>query len=209
MTNRPPYSLRTALLTVALAAAIAIPGGLAAQAIPALGPVGDSTAVDTVTVEGVTPTGAFLRSVLVPGWGHAAVGSHLRGAFYAGAEGGIGWMLFRIHARLSSAVDQLDLVESDARTRLELAGVTDPEVQEDSLAADESVREARGLVGARQQQREDWIALGIFFVLLGGADAFVSAHLKDFPAEPVFNTDGQGRFELGLRVPLGGGPPRR
>ena len=181
---------------------------VSAQALPAFGPMSDSTATaDTTTVDGITPTGAFLRSVVLPGWGHAAIGSHLRGAFYVGAEGGIGWMLLRIRSRLRSANDRLDLIESDARSALEFQGIVDPEIQEDSLSRRDDVRSARGLVEARKQQREDWIALGIFFVLLSGADAYVSAHLKDFPAEPVFNANENGRVEVGFRVPVGGGGP--
>ena len=178
------------------------------QALPAFGAADSTGVADTVAVEGITPTGAFLRSVVLPGWGHAAIGSHRRGAFYMAAQGGTGWMLLRIRARLSSATKRLDLVESDATARLTLAGITDPTALSDSLAVQEDVREARGLVESRRQQREDWIALGIFLVLLGGADAFVSAHLKDFPAEPVFNANENGRVELGIRVPVGGGGGR-
>lgn len=200
--------IRAALILGGLCAAVVVPERVAAQALPSLGGGADSTVVaDTVQVEGVTPGGAFLRSVLVPGWGHAAIDSHLRGAFYAGAQGGIGWMLFRIHSRLNSADARVALIESDVRARLELDGITDPQEQEEALEADEDVARARGLVESRRQQREDWIALGIFFALLGGADAFVSAHLKDFPAEPVFEASDDGRVGVGMRFTFDGALP--
>ena len=59
----------------------------------------------------------------------------------------------------------------------------------------------------REQQMEDWIAWTVFMVLLGGADAFVSAHLSDFPAplgieaRPV-GLD--GRVEVGISLGVQG-----
>ena len=55
-----------------------------------------------------------------------------------------------------------------------------------------------------KQQFEDWLALGIFTVLLGGADALVSAHLQDFPDVTLTPTDDGGRMELRVSVPFGG-----
>ncbi len=171
---------------------------------PAVG-LGGGAEADTIPVEGVSPAGAFLRSVAVPGWGHASIGSYLRGGFYLAAQGGTGWMLLRIRSRLASATARVDALEEVETARLELAGIVDPLIVEDSLAANEEIADRRGLVAAREQQREDWLALGIFLILLGGADAFVSAHLKDFPAEPVFNATEDGRVDVGLSIPVGGG----
>jgi hypothetical protein len=66
------------------------------------------------------------------------------------------------------------------------------------------MQELLGLEEARKRQREDWTALSIFLMLISGVDAFVSAHLQDFPtpleieARPV----GGGRIEVGARITL-------
>jgi len=55
---------------------------------------------------------------------------------------------------------------------------------EDGLEIDPLVVDARNRAEARQGQFEDWVAMGIFLTFLSGADAFVSAHLRDFP-DPI------------------------
>jgi len=40
-----------------------------------------------------------------------------------------------------------------------------------------------GNVQAKRQQVQDWLILWIFNHLFAGAEAFVSAHLQDFPKE--------------------------
>ena len=112
-------------------------------------------------------------------------------------------MLFRIGRRLSSAKQRVRTAELAARADLLLAGVSDPVELETAIAEDERVTDAQLLVSAREQQKEDWLALGIFFLFLGGADAFVSAHLKDFPVQPEINANDTGVVEVGFKVPLG------
>lgn len=113
-------------------------------------------------------------------------------------------MLVRVRSRLHDARRIRDFREESVRARLALEGVTDEAEIEAVLAADDRVDDARDLVNARVQQFEDWTALGIFLVLLSGADALVSAHLKDFP-QPVELTAvpvGGGRVEVGARITL-------
>lgn len=155
----------------------------------------------------VSPGGAFARAVVLPGWGHAAIGEHTRGAFYFAAETTTFWMLARTIRRRAAARDALDFRERVAEARLRAQGIEDPQTIEETLAEDEDVSGARSLVSAREQQFEDWLALGIFLAFLGGADAFVSAHLRDFP-EPVrvdLRPVGD-RWEIGLSVRI---PPTR
>jgi hypothetical protein len=38
-------------------------------------------------------------------------------------------------------------------------------------------------VGEKRQQVQDWVVLWIFNHLFAGAEAFVSAHLQDFPKD--------------------------
>ena len=175
------------------------PAAAPAQEVPAPGPqVQDSTAYS------VSPLGAFLRAMVLPSWGHAAIGSYRRGAFYTLAEGGTAWMLLRTAARRSSAREVLAARERWVRAELSQT-VTDPEELEVLVAEDPYVDDAQRRVDARQGQFEDWVAMGLFLTFLSGADAFVSAHLRDFP-DPievgVSPTPGGG-VQVGARLKLG------
>ena len=57
----------------------------------------DSTAL----FKPVTPSTAFLRAVLVPGWGHASIGSHTRAGFYFTLEATTTYGLLRTRTRLN------------------------------------------------------------------------------------------------------------
>jgi hypothetical protein len=123
-------------------------------------------------------------------------------------------MVYKSHRFLKAAKESEVLRLADAERRAARAGI----VEADSILAfvdeDEGVVEARGLVEARSQQREDWIAFGLFMLFLGGADAFVSAHLSDFPdpltVNPVPSETGAPGIEIRVRLPAPwGGPPRR
>ena len=152
-----------------------------------------------------SPAGAFLRGALVPGWGHTVSGAHARGAFYFGVESLAGWMLFKTIRRLGAAREAQALWEKEVSARLEAAGVSDPEELAAALEAHEEVAGARGLVAAREEQREDWVAVAIFTLLISGVDAFVSAHLQDFP-QPLVEAGpgpGGGGVAVGLRLPVG------
>ena len=167
---------------------------------------------DTVSVQdhrGVSPGGAFLRSVLVPGWGHAAAGSYTRGAFYLVGQGMTTWMLFKTNARLDQARRQTLVTERETEARIIAGGATDPDSISTLLDGDEAVLEARDLEGLRSQQWEDWLALGIFLMVVGGADAFVSTHLADFPLPLTVEAGADGIVEIGVSVPVGGRPSKR
>ena len=51
----------------------------------------------------VTPMGAFLRSLVLPGWGQAAVNQPVRGAFYFTMEATSLWMLYKAQTKLEAA----------------------------------------------------------------------------------------------------------
>ncbi len=146
------------------------------------------------------PAGAFLRGATIPGWGHAASGSLTRGAFYFGFEAAAGWMLLKTMRRLGSARQQLSLWEDRVTERLERSGVTEPDEIEAELGRDEEVLRLRSLVDAREAQREDWFAVVLFTLLMSGVDAFVSAHLQNFP-DPLTVEGGDGSMEVGVRLP--------
>ncbi len=152
----------------------------------------------------ITPRGAFIRSIIIPGWGHAAVGAHGRGGAYFLLHSASVWMVFQSHSLRGAARDLRRMEEASVEAELLADGWTDPAEIRQAVANDPRVEGRQELVETRAQQIEDWAALAIFLVLLAGTDAFVSAHLADFP-EPlsvrVRPGVGAGRMELGVSVP--------
>jgi len=165
-----------------------------------------AVAADSVTApsSGVSPRGAFLRAALIPGWGHASIGSYNRAGFYFVAEGATAWNLVKTRRRFAEAQERVRFREGVLRADLADEGVTEPDEIQARLDDDDTPQDLLALEEARRQQREDWTALGIFLMFLSGADAYVSAHLKDFPlpievnAQPV----GDGRMDLSLGIKL-------
>ncbi len=153
---------------------------------------------------GVSPRGAFLRAAALPGWGHASIGAYHRGAFYFLVESASAWMLVKTRRRFTDVERRLRFEEDLLRTDLLAGGVTDEAEIRKRLDEDATLEDLRDLREARRQQREDWTAASAFLVLLAGVDAYVSAHLRDFPAPlsleavPV----GNGRVEISLGVNL-------
>lgn len=185
-------------------AVVSMPMALSAQEQPEASPLTvDSVAAPAAKVF-ASPGKAFLRSVLVPGWGQASVGAYNRAGFYFGVEAISGWMFMKTIQTLSSAEEVLSLVEADATVRLIADGTSDLQEIAHALDDDEGVIAARDLVGVRAQQKEDWLAFGLFMLLIGGADAFVSGHLTNFPEalETGFRVTPDGAFEAGLSVKL-------
>ena len=150
----------------------------------------------------VSPRGAFVRAALLPGWGHVSIGSYGRAGFYFAAETGTLYALIQTRMRLSEARKREAFRERVLREQLAGEGLTDPAEIQQRLDGDGDLAGVRGLVTAREGQQEDWVALGIFLLLLSSADAFVSAHLADFP-EPLslaVTPSPMGRTDVGLRV---------
>ena len=116
------------------------------------------------TTHRIRPMGAFLRSLLVPGWGQAATGRHVAGAVFATWEGVSAMMTLKARSEFHY---------------LQEAGSVN--------------------VGAKRQEVQDWLFLWIFNHLFAGAEAFVSAHLQDFPKDLKVRAFPGG---VGLGVPL-------
>lgn len=125
---------------------------------------------------GPAPLAALARSIILPGWGQAAVGRPVRGAFYFAAEAGSLFMVVKSQQKL------------DAARRAVGAGQADS-----------------SLVRSRVSQREDWIVLSAFWALMSGVDAWVSANLSDFQQPLTPPPDGTPGAALQVRIPLGGG----
>jgi hypothetical protein len=118
-------------------------------------------------------------------------------------------MLLQTLERRSEADARLRLERERVRDRLQLGGPppnrADSAVFFQAIENDPGVQSAQEVVDARDDQVEDWSALSIFLVLLGATDAFVAAHLADFPEPLSLDVVPRGpeRAEVRLSLPLG------
>ncbi|MGH7457475.1 MAG: hypothetical protein ACREKN_00105 [Longimicrobiaceae bacterium] len=147
----------------------------------------EPTNADTaLALRAVSPRTAFLRSLVIPGWGQASVGATGRGVAYFALEAGSLWMVYKSHSRLG------EQRRRDERSR-QLGLLGPSEVSE--------------LTESREQQLEDWAALSIFTFFLAAADALVAAYLADFDENVGVLPDGPGGAGLRLSVPVGAPGP--
>ncbi|TVP47577.1 MAG: hypothetical protein EA350_04820 [Gemmatimonadales bacterium] len=154
----------------------------------------------------ISPRGAFLRSLVLPGWGHLAVDSPGRAAFYMAAQGGTAWMLGKSILRRGSARRFRDEEIRMVREELQAQGVQSPDSLRAGALGDARVERWQELVDIRGDQVEDWVALGIFLSLLSATDALVAAHMADYPEPLTFDVvprGGGGGWEMRFRLPLG------
>ena len=167
--------------------------------------VADSTLSPLLPTTGsVSPGGAFLRAVLVPGWGHVSIGANARAGAYFAIESAVAYGIIRTRRRISEAASRANFRELLLREDLTTKGITDPNQIENALESDATLADLKSLGESRSDQQEDLVAFGLFLLFLSGADAFVSAHLKDFP-DPIAIEAGptnDGRLEIGLKLRL-------
>ena len=167
--------------------------------------VADSTLSPLLpTTASVSPGGAFLRAVLVPGWGHVSIGANARAGAYFAIESAVAYGIIRTRRRISEATSRANFRELLLREDLTTRGITDPNQIENALESDATLADLKSLGESRSDQQEDLVAFGLFLLFLSGADAFVSAHLKDFP-DPIAIEGGptnDGRLEIGLKLRL-------
>lgn len=173
------------LLPWLLLLALALPAAAAGQILPVPGASGRTARRDTVPSGdslAVSPRGAFLRSLAVPGWGQAYVGVPGRGGVYFAMEAGSLWMTVKSHRQLQA---------SRERDRgLRAAGI---------LRGDTSST----LTESRRNQREDWITFSIFMLFFSGADAYVAAHLSDFAEHIGVRPTPGGGMRIEAALPVG------
>jgi hypothetical protein len=159
--------VRGAVIVVAATLLVALP--LRAQDSLPPAPPAPVAAVDTTPRRPATPTGAMLRSFLLPGWGQAVYGRKVTAGFMLGVEGlSLGMIL-----KTSSELDYIRTTGS-------------------------------GTEAAKLKEREDWIAILVFNHLMSGLEAYVAAHLYDFPGDLQLQALPQGGMRLGVTLPLGG-----
>lgn len=177
------------------------------------------TVIAALRSKRLTPGRAFVRSLLIPGWGQFSNGAMVRGSIYASLQGASAFMLVKTQIKIGDARNEVkslrktavDSLVADAQQRRDTAKIRRyANADSVTVVADGTfaVADKQSLVRARVRQREDWITDLIFFTLASGVDAFVGAHLSDFPgsvsAEP---TPAGMRFRLDFR--LGGRPGTR
>jgi hypothetical protein len=166
-------------------------------------PAARDSAADTTSVR-FSPGKALMRSLLLPGWGRFSVGAARRGAFFAALQGSSYYMLVKTHSRLNKAEDKLDTRIGVVRDSLVAAD--DTAGLEARLDTTLLVNAERSLVRSRERHMQDWITYTLFFTLASGVDAFVAAHLADFPAQIGTEPQLNGSVHFKLSVPL---PSRR
>jgi hypothetical protein len=176
-------------------------------------------ATQDTTPQPISPRGAFIRSMILPGWGQAEFEAYFRGGIYFAGWAANWFMNFRNYTRLGDARAMFDLRQQQlieelvavspnpdsTRAELEEFGLSD-----EQIAADPGPRGAddlNKLVDAREQQREDWIAWSLFWLLASGVDAYVTAHLSDFPGTIDVEPGSDRSISLRMRVPTPHGWP--
>lgn len=173
-------------------------------AVPVMGQ--DTLAVADTTVERFPPGKALMRSLLLPGWGQFSVGAYKRGAFFVAAQGSSYYMLARTNSRLNEARDKHRAQRAIARDSILAIPDVDTANLELRIDSVDAVIARRSLVNSRERHMQDWITYTLFFTLASGVDAFVAAHLADFPVEVGAEPQANGSINMKFTVPL---PSRR
>jgi hypothetical protein len=164
-------------------ALLALSLGAAAPAT-AQGPADTLLRPPTITVptgRPISPRRAFVRSLLIPGYGQIALDRTMAAGVFAFVEVSALGMMRRSALNLRDARAQPDSVvltyERDPAT-----GQLVLDAQGRPIPATFRVRGIDQLIRARRTHYEDWVAVLLFNHLFAAADAYVAAHLWDFPA---------------------------
>lgn len=187
-------------------------GAPAAAQDPVLGP--DTMPVaDTIPDEAPVPRNAFIRALLVPGWGHVYVDEHRRGGVYFALQSASWYMLLKTVGRLGEARELERRFTGFARDSLEAAmaadtalarELSDPQAYDEALAAYPGLQHRRDLVNSRERHRQDWIVYTAVFTFASAVDAYVTAHLRDFPGHLATGYSRTGGVLVQLTLPVGG-----
>jgi hypothetical protein len=168
---------------------------------------------EPIPPEGLLPRTAFIRALLVPGWGHFSMGEHRRGAVYVALQSTSWFMLVRTAGRLGDAravergiallaVDSLELAMAQD-TALASRLRANPDAYEQALATFPGLGGARDLVTSRRRHQQDWIVYTLVFTFAAAIDAYVTAHLAEFPVDISATRSADDGVRLGVRVPVG------
>jgi hypothetical protein len=182
----------------------------AAQVMP---PDTLSPVAEPIPPEGPRPRSAFIKALAVPGWGHFSVGAHRRGVVYATIQGTSWAMLLTTMNRLETARDAERAIEAVAVDSVAAAMAADTvlarRLGNDRIAYEAALLTYPGLQGSRdlavsrQRHRQDWIVYTLVFTFASAIDAYVAAHLADFPVEVSATRSRDGSTALRFSVPVG------
>lgn len=159
----------------------------------------------------ISPRAALIRSLIIPGWGQASVGAYKRAGFFFAAQSASWYMLIKTLNKLSDARDiereRVDFTSDTLRARMALDTMlarvlSDPAAFDERVGTDADIRASRGLIDAREEQRQDWITYTLFFTFASGVDAYIAAQLADFPATIEARPARAGGMQLQVNVPL-------
>jgi hypothetical protein len=129
----------------------------------------------------ITTRAAFVRGLLIPGWGHVGTESYFRGGVFVAAQTSAWWMIWKSMSQRNEARRLRETEVSIAEDRMRARGIMDPDSVSFLAEQDPALERWDLLLERRDEQVEDWIFLSAFLALLGAVDAFVAAHLWDFP----------------------------
>jgi len=202
-------------LFLAGAAALLLATAPAAAQQPTRPARADTTASDTSglardTAEHlrITPRKAFLRSIVIPGWGEASAGNYKRGAVFLALAGTSDGMLIATLKRLSSAeqVWQRNIADTAALVSKDTVLMKGPDsllVTKPAIwhAAHDTTVTGFSLVKSRRSQREDRLFQALFFTLISGVDAYINAQLSDFPAGIGVEPKAGGGYLIRVHMP--------
>jgi len=183
----PPRASRLLLCGTAVAVLLIVSTRAAsAQLVPIQPPKSDSVPTDTtkrpparrlpnsipdsLLRPPISPKAAFLRSLVLPGWGQSALRRSTAATLFSAAEIGALYMVAKSRA---------DLRRAQALNGLDSIAIGDPSLGGSVTRVPAIPQE---LVNARRLHLEDWLAVLIFNHLIAGADAYVAANLWDLPA---------------------------
>jgi hypothetical protein len=147
---------------------------------------------DTLRAPGppISARRAFLRSLLIPGWGQSSLGRGTAGGIFVAVE-------LLSAAMVVKSKQDLDFAKRFRRDSI----VTEIGVGTGGEAAVTRVpNPLAARVRPRRQHLEDWIALLAFNHLFSGADAFVAAQLWDVPGRVSVRPTDAGGVALSARV---------
>lgn len=159
--NRPvPHPpVRRFGVAIACAVVVASAGEAAAQdTLAVIPPVAAAPVADSLRPP-VAPLPAFFRSLVLPGWGQAILNRRLTGGLFMIWEGVTLSMTLKAHR-------EVQFLRRTEHTRVE----------------EGSTEESSRLRG-KKSEREDWMVLLAFNHLFSGLEAYVGAHLWDFPTD--------------------------
>jgi hypothetical protein len=197
------------LAVAAMAAALtAVPG--AAQVVTQ--PDTLSPVAAPIPPEGLAPRTAFVRALLVPGWGHFSMGETRRGMVYLTLQATSWAMLGKTMYKLGEARDAERPLAAAAADSLAQAMSADTalarrlqneQAYQNALLTFPGLTEARALARSRQRHRQDWITYTLVITFAAAVDAYVTAHLADFPAEITATRSYDQGLSVGVRLPAG------